>query len=155
LAVANDPNEVKGTDLTLCLLYVDDQLPIEGMTRFEKLVFLTKEEVLKKGKEEVPEFTFEPDRFGPLAVELYDELDFLKSCGFVSPTPQNGFAITESGKRYFESKVKARISPKIVEKIEQLKERWAKQDLSDLLRYVYQKYPDYTVNSEIRDKILS
>ena len=152
--MTDDPNEVKGTDLTLCLLYVDGQFPIEGMTRFEKLIFLTKEEVLKKGKEEVREFTFEPDRFGPLAVELYDELDFLKSSGLVSATPQNGFEITESGKRYFETKVKARISPKVMEKIEQVKERWAKQDLSELLKYVYQKYPDYTVKSEIKDKIL-
>jgi uncharacterized protein YwgA len=154
LDVPNDPNDVKGTDLTLCLLYVDDQYPIEGMTKFEKLVFLSKEEVLKKEKEDVPEFKFEPDRFGPLATELYDEIEYLGSSGLLSKTAQGTFAITEKGKSYFENRVRNRIDPKTVERIQQLKKRWDKKDLGELLRYVYEQYKDYTVNSEIKEKIL-
>ncbi|MDV3293514.1 MAG: hypothetical protein LYZ70_04525 [Nitrososphaerales archaeon] len=151
--MADDPNEVRGTDLALCLLYLDDQRPIDGMTKFEKLLFLTKEEVLKKGKEEVSEFRFEPDRFGPLAVELYDELEYLESSGLMS-RDGNRFKITDLGKRYFESKTKPRVPSKVVQKIQEVKKRWDREDLGNLLRYVYQKYPDYTVNSEIRDKVL-
>lgn len=152
--MAPDPSELSGTDLTLSLLYADNQQPIDGMTRFEKLVFLTKEEVLAKQRGAGSDFTFEPNRFGPLAVELYDELEYLNSSNLISKTAANVFQITDLGKRYFESKVSKRVPSKTLEKIQELKKKWDRQDLGALLRYVYQKYPDYTVNSEIKDKIL-
>ena len=41
----------------------------------------------------------------------------------------------------------------LIKKIEKLKKEKNKIPLRTLITYVYQKYPDYTINSEIRHKI--
>lgn len=145
---------IKKSDLILLLLHGDDSFPIEGMTRFEKLVFLTQKEVLEQLDEIKLKFNFEPDRFGPLATELYDEIDFLKSVDMVKEESPNRFTITEKGKRFVGDKISQRVHEKLRTDIESIKNQHGKEKLDDLLKYVYSNFPYYTVKSEIRDEVL-
>ncbi|MCK5492846.1 MAG: DUF4065 domain-containing protein [Candidatus Omnitrophica bacterium] len=62
------------------------------------------------------------------------------------------YKITQKGIMYLENNNLLTTSEK--KEIDNIKRRYAKIPLSDLLRYVYRKYPGYTTESEIRDEIL-
>jgi len=64
------------------------------------------------------------------------------------------YEITDKGKRFLEMKTYERVHKDIRKHISDLKEKHGREKLDDLLRYVYSKYPDFTVKSEIRDKVL-
>ena len=143
---------MKKSDLILLLLNEDDRYPIEGITRFEKLVFVTQKEVLDKY--EKIKFDFGPDRFGPLSMEIYDELDFLKSVEMIKEGDKKKYEITDKGVRFLEKKTFARVNEDVRKRISDIKKIHGKEKLNDLLSYVYINYPDFTVNSEILDKVL-
>jgi hypothetical protein len=69
------------------------------------------------------------------------------------PYMTRDFALTSKGWKYFES-LKGELRPKYLKQIAMLKERFAFIPLRQLIRYVYQSYPDYTTLSEIRDDIM-
>ena len=145
---------IKKSDLILLLLNGDNKYPIDGITRFEKLVFLTQKEILDKWDDVKVKFNFEPDRFGPLATEIYDEIDFLKSVGMIKEEDGKKYEITDKGKRFLEMKTYQRIHEDVRKRISDIKEKHGREKLDDLLRYVYSNYPDFTVKSEIREKVL-
>ena len=64
------------------------------------------------------------------------------------------FILTEKGR----SKVKELLAKKeyrpVVDAVRKIKSKFNTYSLSDLLYYVYTKYPEMTVESEIRDKVL-
>lgn len=145
---------IKKSDLILLLLYGDNKFPIEGITRFEKLVFLTQKKVLDISENVKIKFDFGPDRFGPLSMEIYDELDFLKSVGMIKDGNRKKYEITDKGIQFLEKKTFERVSEDMRKRISNIKETYGKEELNDLLKYVYITYPDFTVNSEILDKVL-
>lgn len=150
----NVEQKIKKSDLILLLLYFDNKKTIDGITKMEKLVFVTQKEVLDKWKEiESSKFDFGPDRFGPLSTEVYDELDFLKSVQMVGEEGKT-YSLTDKGQRFIEQKVFSRIPEKIRKDIEIVKTQHGRESLNDLLKYVYTNYPDYTVKSEIRERVL-
>jgi uncharacterized protein YwgA len=145
---------MKKLDLTLLILYADRQRPIDGNTRFEKLLFLAQEELLKKKNELTDsKFDFEPDRFGPLSVEMYDQLSYLKLAGMITSQDEKDYALTQRGKQFVEQVVLPR-NKAVADGIEQLKRKFGTMDLTSLLKHVYFNYPEFTVKSEIRDKIM-
>ena len=145
---------MKKSDLILLLLYGDNRNPIVGITRFEKLVFLTQKQVLDKSNIATVKFDFGPGRFGPLSMEIYDELDFLKSVGMIGEGIKKKYEITDKGIRFLEKKTFERVSEDMRKRISDIKETYGKGDLNDLLKYVYTTYPDFTVRSEILGKKL-
>lgn len=145
---------IKKSELILLLLNGDHRYPINGITRFEKLVFLTQKKVLDKSENVQIKFDFGPDRFGPLSMEIYDELDFLKSVGMVKEGERKKYEITDKGVRFLEKKTSQRVSADMIKSILDIKEEYGKKELNDLLKYVYTKYPDFTVNSEILGRVL-
>ncbi len=68
---------------------------------------------------------------------------------------ERSFQLTERGK----SKVKELLNKPdyrpLVEGIKKVKSKYGKYSLSDLLYYVYSKYPEMTTESEIKNKVLS
>jgi hypothetical protein len=145
---------MKKIDLALLLLYADRQRPIDGNTRFEKLLFLAQEEISKKkGGSRETAFDFEPDRFGPLSVELYDQLHYLAMSGMISSQEQKNYSLTTRGKQFVERVVLPR-NAEMAGAIERLKEKFGTMDLTALLKYVYTNYPEFAVKSEIRDRIM-
>lgn len=146
---------MKKSDLILLLLNGDNRHSIDGMTRFEKLVFLTQKEILDNSDNNIKiKFDFGPDRFGPLSMEIYDELDFLKSVGMIKEDDGKKYKITDKGVRFLEKKTFERVNDDIRKRISNIKEIYGKKELNDLLKHVYITYPDFTVNSEILDRVL-
>lgn len=146
---------IKRTDIVLLLLYGDKAYPIDGNTRFEKLIFLTQKEIIDKWNVIMSSpFNYESDRFGPMATEMYDEIAYLKENGMLEEIGKNHYKITDKGKRFVEKILFKRVPEKIIQAIDEKKRTYDRTELINLLRYVYEKYPDYTEKSEIRDKVL-
>ena len=69
-----------GTDVLMAFLYANKNYPILGFTKLDKLMWL-----LSKTKEfeNLIDFEFDNDNYGPLSVDLYDTLKALISAGLV------------------------------------------------------------------------
>lgn len=62
------------------------------------------------------------------------------------------YRIADKGIKYLkDNKV---LNSNIANQIVQIKEKYGKRSLVELLQYTYQKYPEYTTESEIKDKIV-
>lgn len=125
----------------------------------EKLLFLVKKEVLDRLKR--PEasnfYLFSPYRFGPFSEDLYDDLEFLRDNGFVDVKGEPGgetYTITHKGSGFLEAKLKKRLPPEVAEEVIRVTSKYAKLSIQDLIKYVYVRYPEYAVQSEIRGDIL-
>ena len=179
------------TELLLSLLYAgtpigtNTTVPIVGITRLEKLIFLAKfDQALLESAPPEHDFHFLPFRMGPWTQEIYDEVDFLESLGLLtkerdaeySPEDeahddqlfsdlvldkyQRGgvamdegsevFRLTEQGRKKA-VEVWSRIPDEEKQKLIALKRRFNNMNLRQLLRYVYNKYPQYTTESEIKE----
>lgn len=145
---------MKKSDLILLLLNADNEYPINGITRFEKLVFLTQKEIPNKSNIETIEFDFQSDRFGPLSMEIYDELDFLKSVGMIEEIEERKYKIKDKGVRFLGKKTFGRVSENMQNHILDIKKTHGRKELKDILKYVYINYPDFTTKSEILGKVL-
>lgn len=64
------------------------------------------------------------------------------------------FKLTTAGLEWLNSRITPRVSPQIADKIRRIRGKYGSFALSDLLYYVYTKYPDWTSASEIRDRVL-
>lgn len=64
------------------------------------------------------------------------------------------FGLTKRGKARVEQLIASNDLPPLAEKIRVMKGRFSHYSLTDLLRYVYSKYPEMTTESEIIDKVL-
>ena len=148
---------MKKTDLLLLLLYVHGRRPVVGMTRLVKLLFLAQMEALPndplRARGCAP-FDFVAHRFGPFTVDIYDEVEFLKSVGMAADNGGGQLCVTDKGCRFAEQRLLQRIPSSQIEGIEEVKKKHCDEDLNDLLNYVYTVYPAYTVRSEILDRVL-
>lgn len=151
---------MKKTDLLLLLLYVYDRRPVVGLTRLVKLLFLAQMEALPDDPLRAhgcAPFDFVAHRFGPFTFDIYDEVEFLKSVGMMAGDDGDDdgqFCITDKGCRFAEQRLLQRIPAEQIKGVEEVKKRHCKEELDDLLYYVYTKYPAYTVRSEILDRVL-
>lgn len=155
--------------------------PVRGYTRLEKLMFLVDKET-KLGQIMDKEYQFEPKDFGPCAEEIYDDIEMLKDAGILQtvdefadseledvdstealseveeePTPPSKnatvFRLTSKG-MIIGKKIYDAIDPTERKKLVQIKTIYNSKPISDMLRYVYTMYSDYTSKSKIKDKVL-
>lgn len=144
---------------------------VDGVTRLEKLLYLAGKEGLSNLLEDP--FEFIPYHYGPYskgiyeAVELLERLDLIREERVLlsgnldeaeevlaTSGDQEGverrFVLTEQG-----TKVAAALKrkfPKAYELLAEIKERYGPLPLSELIRYVYARYPKDAEESLIRDK---
>lgn len=141
------------TLLPLALLEANDEEPVEGITRFQKLVFLFDREI----HEEEDIYQFRPDKYGPFSKRLYDDLDWLVEKGLVErDTTKSPFGndtqrykLTERGKRALQ---RAREKGQLEfdeQPLSELKDEYNDQNLWNLLETVYEKYPEMAKNSKL------
>lgn len=165
----------KGIEILLLLLR--KELPIRGITRIMKLLFLLEKEV------EIDKFCplyyqFIPYKLGPFSLQVYEDLKLLMELGFVKRREidiigevpihpddskiDEGFrfneitttySLTDLGEEYAE-KLAIGLKPGIVDKINFIKNRFGQLSLKRLLGYVYQNYPEYTTQSELLKRII-
>ncbi|WP_229571024.1 conjugal transfer protein [Saccharolobus caldissimus] len=122
-------------------------------TKLQKIFFLLeKEKGIQLGLD------FKPWLFGPYSSKLQDYIDKLIELGEVDVEeeevrdPLSGEVI--GYKRAYV--LKSELKPEEEEKeIEMFFREWVKKSRTEILNYVYKKYPEYAKYSIIRDKVLS
>lgn len=134
-----------GSDLILMLLSLS---PIKGSTKMQKQVFLTWKELFS-------DITFEPGffpwRYGAFSKLVEDTLKVLEKQKYIRIKRRKGqgsiFTITESGKSIIENKM-----TNLGIDFRNLREKktdWDEWSHKGILRYVYRRYPGYTLRTEV------
>jgi uncharacterized protein len=151
---------------------------LEGVTRLEKLLFLLEHETpVQEWLTEKADF--HSNRFGPFSPKIYAAADTLVAAGLLRDSAQKAdtsedqweaanvviggqdvdafttrtFELTDLGRRYYDALIKE-LPPDAEQTFTDFKRRFAKLPLRQLVRYVYERYPEYTDKSEIREDIL-
>ncbi|ACP37428.1 conserved conjugative plasmid protein [Sulfolobus islandicus M.14.25] len=136
----------------LGILKIAKELNIQvTATRIQKTVFLVEKELkLDLG------YNFIPFYFGPFSKELQDDIYKLSELGYVKireePVEDLISGVIVGFKKIYEINVTFDLSSLDKNFVDFVTEK-LKMPLNSLLKYVYMKYPEYTVNSLIRDKI--
>ena len=151
--------------LPLLLLYLDKCSEIIGRTRFQKIMFIVEQEVPEIKKYFSENYNWSPYHYGPFSDKLLGDLAWLDYWGFIeiddssldidSESPSTIYKITDKGKKFVEKKILPVLPKELIIRLEEIKKKYRKINLIDLVKYVYEKYPDYTIKSKIREIILS
>lgn len=132
----------------LALLHANNNEPIESAVRLMKELFLIRKEIGEKQRMTDRDFyNFQPYLYGPCSFEVYKDIKRLASAGLIevlrSPKSRwSIYRITKKGEEYIDGMVEH--TPKIIEEI---KLKFNKMPFMELLRYVYNKYPQFTKKS--------
>jgi len=149
---------------------------LEGITRLEKLVFLVEKEREPEWLTEEADFT--SHNFGPFSSKIYTAVDTLAAADLIrdsavfsdstedaweaenvigespaDPYATRDFELTERGQRYYQALLRE-LPPRVEDDLKEFKARFSTIPLRQLVRYVYERYPDFTDKSLIRDDIL-
>lgn len=163
-------------DLILLILSeLGDPSGFRGITRLEKLLFLITQEGKLGPNVKSPEFL--AYKYGPFSKDVYDAVEFLRSIELVQPEEQERgsadelvelsdldpdtalayepktFSLTDSG-RTVASKLADRLSPDARRSIDSVVREYGRMPLSQLIRNVYSRYPEFTSKSLIRQRVL-
>ena len=123
---------------------------IRGRTRFQKLVFLTKEK-LKEENQDI-DIQFTKLYYGPFSRDLTDSLKMQSKEGTVvevlEESPCGGqifiYKLTPSGKSFVEGAVqKGLIAKEVRRKIKTVAKDFGGEPLDELISFVYKEYPEY------------
>lgn len=143
--------------LPLALMYADDQEPVEGRTRLQKMVFLLQQELVECDRmAEGLEYEFIPYDYGPFSKELYDDLDTMIDEDLVDDTEEplsSGevkyvYEIEDEGEEVVDSQyADEEEGAEILALAQEIKERYNDVLLSDLIEQVYSEYPHYAERS--------
>jgi hypothetical protein len=156
----------------------DRQGYLEGVTRLEKLVFLLERETpVRDWLTETADFR--SFRFGPFSSKIYQAVDTLAAADLlrdsakaakssedrwesvnvlldgadVDPYTTRVFELTDRGMRYYAAII-LELPSTAEDTLASFKRRFAHLPLRQLVRYVYERYPQFTDQPEIRDQIL-
>lgn len=151
---------------------------LEGVTRLEKLIFLLERETPVR-EWMTDKADFKSYRFGPFSSKVYEAADTLAVAGLIRDSASNAndvedrwesvtalvdeedldpyttrtFELTDRGEKYYDALL--RELPSDAEQVlTDFKTTFGRLPLRQLVRYVYERYPQFTDKSEIRDEIL-
>jgi uncharacterized protein YwgA len=187
--------ELSGKDFLLSLLYCPgkgdkENEPILGRTRLTKMVFLFEKEIKREFFSDIdislPKF--DSYNFGPFSKELFDDLSFFVSIGFIhteetsipisnvekkeiemaldddwedagfeeseQESVELRYSLSQQGLKYVVENIWGMLSDIQKENLKKFKQQINTISLDSLLRYVYNKYPDYTDKSIIADRYI-
>jgi uncharacterized protein YwgA len=127
---------------------------ISGMLMFTKQFFVFVKEI-KKDLEDT--FKFIAYDYGPYSFVLKDLIDKLSTEGYIKVIAyeeRRDFVLTDKGverakKAYEKLDNKTRVT------LEKLRYEATQLGYSGVLRYVYSRYPEYTIASKIRERVLN
>lgn len=152
---------------------------IKGITRLEKLIFLLERET-NSSKWLNDTADFEAYNFGPFSRKVYKAVETLSAAEIITDSSQlssndmdtwearaaideaadggnpyttRKFELTERGWRYFNA-LKSEVGTENLEELSSFKGQFARLPLRQLVRYVYQRYEQFTTKSLIRDQVL-
>lgn len=137
---------------TLPLFYLYTAKGISGSIRFQKLVFLGQKET------ELPEkYRFIPYKFGPYSHQLNQDIKYNIDRDFIKRNRvQNDagnyrieYSLTDLGYRSVKNSINGKSDSRVLNEISEIVSKYEDQQISDLLRYVYQSYKEYTDESTL------
>lgn len=137
---------------TFILLLLKHMGFINGRVQLQKLLFL-----LEKNYKLSTGYYFVPYRYGPYAEAIQHDLDRLVEYGYVehgivkkaNNETLHRYCLTEYGEQFL---LEHEINPFYEEVIQDLCQDFQRYSLLQLIEYVYEHYPEYTINSEIKDR---
>lgn len=150
--------ELSPGEWMVALLGADNASPIFGKTAFVKQLFVLGKEVESQVD---AKFAFFASRFGPYSSAFEPALTHLIKSGLVSEQRvpkaffvegariRHDFSLTPKGVE-LANRILARIPESELEKITTYKRVLSTLGFWGLIHYVYTKYPEYTVFSELR-----
>lgn len=146
---------MKRSDWLLILLYLPGNTnevnqPMDRI-RIMKSLFLLSNEV----EQQLPNFyQFSPYLYGPFSLDVYTDLDELDKKGLVmcemtSPLNWSRYRLTRKGVDEAK-KLSEQVSDLVKTKLQEVKNFVTSLSFTELLRYIYKKYPDYATCSVIK-----
>lgn len=142
-------------DILIALMYLPaNKAVVMSPIQIMKSLFLFKME-LKLSDEEF--YKFEPYLYGPCSFEVYSDLDSLKIQGLVdSETSVWGwkhYRLTKKGSEIAKENIK-RMDKNMLKQLRIIKNNVMSKSFIELLKYIYDKYPEYAKNSIINPEVL-
>lgn len=136
--------------LPLAVIRADDDA-VEGITRLQKLVFRTQNDIMNSDQ-----YEFEPHDYGPFSKELYNDVDNLVEEDYIKceiKETSNGnrkkvYSITDEGERILE-RFSGRELERRFDEIRDLKQRDNDKPLLELLSEIYTEHPEMAKNSKL------
>ena len=152
------------TDVVFILLHHAES--IRGITKLQKLLFLVEQETdffADYGDDLAFEFT--PHKMGPFSKHVYEEIRFLQQLNAIEMEPMDDqsaeddltnkiFHITPKGEK-IAAELANQLEAEYNKELQLVVEQYNHMALRDLLQYVYQEYPSFATESEIKDDILA
>lgn len=122
---------------------------VRGRTRFQKLVFLTKQNLKEEDKD--IKIQFSKLFYGPFSRDLMESLNGLKKEGLIDEEVEEGsyglvyiYKLTSNGTDLVKDSLQKRLIAKQAKKIIQdVADEFGHTPLDELISFVYSKYPDY------------
>ncbi len=136
----------------LVMLLGTTGIPIRGRTLIVKEAFL----FLKTMRSKLinpPDISFYPHRYGPYSRYLANKLRELHGDGVLS-IDGNKIGLNGRGHNVLE-KVREEYKPEVWEDLVEFRIRLDQKGTDGIMKVVYEEFPDYTVNSAVRDRYLS
>ncbi len=124
------------------------------ITKFTKIVFEVEKKVIEPIISE-PLLSFKADNFGPFTEEIYDNLGFLQNLDLAEIAKEGDItevSITEKGVEVFNERVGKEIPREILKMIEIIVEEYGTLNHDELLRRVYNEYPEFAEKSLVRER---
>jgi uncharacterized protein len=151
---------------------------IQGVTRLEKLLFLLERET-SASEWLTEDAEFRAYNYGPFSSKVYQAVDMLSAAGLVKDSGQQSsdeedswekenaifdrndldpyatrdFELTPDGWQYYKA-LASEVGAEQLKEVSAFKSRFANVPLRQLVRYVYERYDEFTSKSVIRDDIL-
>lgn len=123
--------------------------PLEPV-RIMKGIFL----LIMDGKlDDPPPYNFEPYHYGPVSLQIYDDLAELVEEGTIEALAVPGYSwrkyrLSPEGMARYEE-LHTDLELDVAQEIDRVKELVASLSFRALLRHIYSRYPEYAVNSVI------
>ena len=139
----------------LLLAHACGGAPVRGRTRFQKMIFLMREDL--KDDARVPNLGFAPFDYGPYSKTLQRDIDALTSDRLIDEEMSDSDHTARTVYTYTITKAGTEIASKLLsdprfkkygfrdayERLEEIKGEFKDISLPDLLKHVYAKYPEY------------
>ena len=141
---------------SLWMVHANGGEAVRGKTRFQKMMFLAREEMKRTEEGARIELGFVPHHYGPYSRQLQDDIEWLISEDMVEERREESqagqymykYAITGKGDRVAKALLDPRyeeygLGGEAYETIRRIKARVNAMEIRDLLEEVYAEHPEY------------